>query len=70
MEEALEFGVEPGPVVITRDQNKKNAANADAADAPKPPPTQAVLAFTMKVSFFLGLHAILLALAIARYGLN
>jgi hypothetical protein len=55
VEEALEFGVEPGPVVITRDQNKKNAANSDAADAPKPPPTQAVLAFTMKVSFFLGL---------------
>lgn len=54
VEEALEFGVEPGPVVITRDQNKKNAANTGAADAPKPPPTQAVLAFTMKVSFFLG----------------
>ena len=71
VEEALEFGVEPGPVVITRDQNKKDAANADAADAPKPPPTQAVLAFTMKVSFFLGLLCyFLLALAIARYGLT
>ena len=74
VEEALEFGVEPGPVVITRDQNqnKKNAANFDTADAdaPKPPPTQAVLAFTMKVSFFLGrLCYFLLALAIARYGL-
>ncbi len=52
VEKALEFGVEPGPVVIKRDQNKKNTANADAADAPKPPPKQAILAFSMKVSFW------------------